>query len=732
MAAFFSRILNMSLTGSVVIGIVLVARFLLKRSPKIYSYALWAVVLFRLLCPISFSAPISMLNLVQPEVTVASERTSVVTFVPTVQTPADTEPEFQQMAPVVEAQPKTLETKEVISIIWLVGVGAMAACSVVQYLHLRKRLVGAMRYRDNVYLSDYIESPFVMGIISPKIYMPSAIPAQERKYILAHERHHIRRGDPVWKLLGYAALCIHWFNPLVWAAFILAGKDMEMSCDEAVIRKFGPEIRADYSASLLRLATHRNTIAGMPLAFGEGDTKGRVMNMAKWKKPKIWASMICLVMCAVILVACAVNPEEAGSMDGVNATMLTGQVTADNGLNIREKPNEKSPIVDNYAYGTIVTIQETRNDWGRTDKGWIDMSFVALIDNTTAEEPREVTISFKTKFHDLSFSLPRGWQPQVEGDELTFTDGNQTFGGLFLEEGTTGDIPERWANLAYMSGSSTLADAEYCMIEESPESSRDYIQDFRYYHNGNTYHLWLYYENTTIEERESVASTVTFRGEQTATVSTQAAETTQPTAFYQDAEERLAQCKAVLDQVQSGAQALQCVRKSDYDTGIIQYWKNEGDWMTIQNHSDDSIVAYLHCGGAYYSNIAMTDDGVIGARDDNGMVLWEECDKPESFHIPWLSRYAWNDEAVEYLGTENKDGQSRIRLHIREPFPGYESGTPYYDVTMVFGDSGAFLQAELEVNQGLGGFFTETETISSLDGSVVADKLQQEYQRSIG
>ncbi|MDY4507460.1 MAG: M56 family metallopeptidase, partial [Candidatus Faecousia sp.] len=138
----------------------------------------------------------------------------------------------------------------------------------------------------------------------------SETPEGERTFIIAHERHHIRRHDPLWKLLGYCALCLHWFNPLVWLAFCLAGKDMEMSCDEAVIKRLGEHIRADYSQALLRLATHKRIVSGMPLAFGEGDTKGRVMNMAKWKKPKVWVSVLCVALCLVILAACALNPKQ--------------------------------------------------------------------------------------------------------------------------------------------------------------------------------------------------------------------------------------------------------------------------------------------------------------------------------------------------------------------------------------------------------------------------------------
>ncbi len=218
-----------------------------------------------------------------------------------------------------------------------------------------------------------------MGFFSPKIYLPSDVPTNERKYIIAHERHHIRRFDHIIKLLAYSALCIHWFNPLVWAAFILAGKDMEMSCDEAVIRKMGSQIRADYSASLLRLATHKKIIAGMPLAFGEGDTKGRVMNMAKWKKPKLWVSIVCFVLCATILVACAVNPKTAGSSVGTNGTEITGKVTTSNGLNIREEPSTTSATVGNYSDGTIITILEIKDGWGRTDLGWVSLNYITTM-----------------------------------------------------------------------------------------------------------------------------------------------------------------------------------------------------------------------------------------------------------------------------------------------------------------------------------------------------------------
>ena len=313
MDKLFSAVLNMSLTGSLVILPVLLVRLLLKRFPKIFSYALWSVVLFRLLCPLSLSAPVSFLKVLKPEIRVATPGTTVVSFLPG-DVPAFSEAPSGRDVPVRPSQEnKPVDRASFVPALWLSGVAVLGLSGLGQYLRLRKKLVDAVPLERGIYWADHIGTPFVLGVFRPKIYLPSNLPAQELPYILAHERHHIRRFDHVWKLLAYCALCIHWFDPLVWVAFVLAGKDMEMSCDEAVIRQLGPQIRGDYSASLLRLATCKKRIAVTPLAFGQGDTKGRVLNMAKWKKPKVWVSLLCFLVCAAVLVACAVNPKEKGN-----------------------------------------------------------------------------------------------------------------------------------------------------------------------------------------------------------------------------------------------------------------------------------------------------------------------------------------------------------------------------------------------------------------------------------
>ena len=192
--------------------------------------------------------------------------------------------------------------------VWLAVLLVLLLRSGISYRKVKRSIGVSIPLRDNIFLADDLGSPFVVGLLRPKIYLPSNLSEEEQSYIILHEQHHIRRGDHIFKALAFIALCLHWFNPLVWVAFILAGKDMEMSCDEAVIRKVGSHVRADYSASLLTLATGRRIIAGTPLAFGEGDTKGRIHNLAKWKKPARWIVILSVVLCLILAVCLLTNP----------------------------------------------------------------------------------------------------------------------------------------------------------------------------------------------------------------------------------------------------------------------------------------------------------------------------------------------------------------------------------------------------------------------------------------
>jgi len=266
------------------------------------------VVVVCLICPVSLPSEFSLMSLLQAPVTsdgkiqyVALDTNGTDTPSVTISAPAayKAAPSFKQDPTV---KPFTVSVSG-ISILWLCGTAAMLTLNIVRLAQIRRKLIWATPLRDNIFLADHITTPFVLGIIRPKIYLPSYLSDTERPYIICHEKHHIRRGDHIIKLFAFGALCVHWFNPLVWLAFALASKDMEMSCDEAVMKQVGNDIRADYSLSLLQFSTEKKIISGTPLAFGEGDTKERIKNIMKYRKPTFAMVALALFIC-IISAAC--------------------------------------------------------------------------------------------------------------------------------------------------------------------------------------------------------------------------------------------------------------------------------------------------------------------------------------------------------------------------------------------------------------------------------------------
>ena len=312
----FLTVLRMSGTAAVTVPIVLLVRLLLRHAPKAFSYALWAVVLFRLLCPFTLE---SALSLIPSARTVSAEAggqsiLQVRTGIPAV----DVQVNGYFAAHPYQAGPTPSESRDEVpgtaasggsaapgwmAAAWLAGTGLLLGYGAVSLLRLRRRLTEAipLQGEKNVWLADRIPSPFVLGAFRPRIYLPSGLLEEERGYILLHERTHIRRGDHVFRALAWLALAVHWFNPLAWLAFCLAGRDMEMSCDEAVLRRLGRDIRADYSSSLLRLATGTWLPAG-PLAFGGGEAERRIKNVLGYKEPTSLAMAAALIL---VLSACS-------------------------------------------------------------------------------------------------------------------------------------------------------------------------------------------------------------------------------------------------------------------------------------------------------------------------------------------------------------------------------------------------------------------------------------------
>ena len=309
MENMFLQVLNMSITASLVIVFVLAARLFLKKVPRAFTCALWSVVLFRLIFPFSFESMYSLLpvrtNPISPDIAYmqtpqidtgfAYINNSVNSLLP----PA---------APYASVNPLQIWIYAG-SLLWITGIAILIAYSLFSLARLQKRLRDSTLHEENIFVSDKIDTAFVIGLFHPKIYLPCNLEDEELRYILLHEQTHIRRFDHVTRLLSFTALCLHWFNPLVWAAFYFSSRDIEMACDEAVIRQLGSDIKKSYSASLLSISTGKRTSAASPLAFGEGDTRERISNVLNYKKPAFWVIGVALTVVLVIGVGLLADPK---------------------------------------------------------------------------------------------------------------------------------------------------------------------------------------------------------------------------------------------------------------------------------------------------------------------------------------------------------------------------------------------------------------------------------------
>lgn len=344
------------IAGGIVVAILLL-RVLLKRAPKIYSYLLWTIVLYRLLSPFTFVSPLSFLGIFGEtdgaQVQIAEVQSAVqgVTLAEERQggQPDETAVHTERREREVRLSRRTV--LRIASYVWAAGAAAMFLYGAVSLFLLSRRLKGSVRRRDNIYLSDYVPTPFVIGTVCPRIYLPSSLQEKETDYIILHERTHIRRGDHIIRMLSFLTLAVYWFHPLIWAAYYLSGKDMEMSCDEAVMRKMGEDIRADYATSLLNLATGRLFSSGTPLAFGEGDTKTRIKNVMRWRKPNRVAVGIALAVIVAAAVVFGTDPWRADAGDAG-----TGQAAGAENEELRLAADAWARAVCNRDGNTIVKL----------------------------------------------------------------------------------------------------------------------------------------------------------------------------------------------------------------------------------------------------------------------------------------------------------------------------------------------------------------------------------------
>jgi beta-lactamase regulating signal transducer with metallopeptidase domain len=327
MDKLFLTVLNMSITGAFAVAAICVARLPLKNTPKIISYCLWAVAGFRLAFPFSIEGVFSLIpfNARTIPTDIAAQSIpridSGIPFVNAAVNGALTPP---QTYTVVNVNPLRVWTA-VGAWAWLAGMAVMLVFGAACYIRLKRRMDSAIRVEESLYETDGIQSPFVLGVVKPKIYIPVGLSEQEREYIVLHERTHIRRRDHIIKFAAYFILCLHWFNPLAWAAFRLMGLDMEMSCDELVLKNLGGGIKRNYSMSLLSIAADRRVLRSAPLAFGENGVEKRVKNVLKSRHSS--RVMVALAIAFVAVLGLGLMVSRAGAGDLINTG---GASSADN------------------------------------------------------------------------------------------------------------------------------------------------------------------------------------------------------------------------------------------------------------------------------------------------------------------------------------------------------------------------------------------------------------------
>ncbi|MCR8641883.1 DUF4825 domain-containing protein [Paenibacillus sp. N1-5-1-14] len=320
MTKLFLIILNMSITASYVALAVIIARLLLRRAPKIFSYILWSVVAIRLVIPGSFTSSLSLLRLVQPQ---AKSGTGIMEFVPQdmgmLKNPvvdagirgisSFVNSSLPAAAPMASTNPMQL-IMWIGCIVWITGAAILLLYSVTSYLKLLARIRTATLVKDNIFETDQIATPFVCGFLKPKIYIPTGLSEHELSYILLHEQTHIIRRDYLIKPFAFMMLIVHWFNPLMWLSYALMSKDMEMSCDERVVGKMGDQIKASYSTTLLSLSVSKSGLpTGSPLAFGESNVKARIKNILTYRQPSSWMVACSMFIIAALVIGCTANPK---------------------------------------------------------------------------------------------------------------------------------------------------------------------------------------------------------------------------------------------------------------------------------------------------------------------------------------------------------------------------------------------------------------------------------------
>ncbi len=362
MSEIFIKLLNMSISAGWLVICVVALRLILKKAPRWIACILWAMVAVRLLCPFSLESVVSLVPSAEtiPEEIIYSESPEIESGIPIINSTVN--PIISDSlapAPKAEVNPMEMITG-IASALWIVGVAAMAIYAVVSYIRIRKRVSEAVRDGDGVWICDRIDTPFILGLFSPRIILPSSLSGEDREYVVSHEKAHLSRMDHLWKPLGYAILTVYWFNPLIWIGYILLCRDIEAACDEKVIKQLGEGAKKPYAEALINCSVPKRMISACPLAFGETGVKGRVRNVLNYKKPAFWIIIVAVIACIATGIFFLTDPKDDKPEKNPDKDGNTVVDTTDDETTFDETKEETIEDKYNKAKAALTTLDETK------------------------------------------------------------------------------------------------------------------------------------------------------------------------------------------------------------------------------------------------------------------------------------------------------------------------------------------------------------------------------------
>ena len=492
MAAVFLKLLNLSISASWLVLAVLVLRLISKRSPKWMNVLLWGIVALRLVLPFSVESALSLIpsaETVSPAVVQfdpAPTITSGVSVIDNAVNPSLSE--HFAATPETSVNPLYVWT-EIAGWVWLIGLGAMLLYALVSYLRLRRRVSVSLCVRENIYLCDAISSPFILGVVKPRIYLPSGLDEVQRQNVLSHERAHLTRRDHWWKPLGFALLAVYWFNPVLWLAYALLCRDIELACDERVIRTMDESAVKTYSTVLLACSMPRKAVITCPLAFGEVGVKERVKNALRYKKPAFWVVAASVAVCVVVAVCFLTNPERT-TMKWAKSLRVEDVARIEQ-INMTRTPDKQYKDLGAEEFAEIVAL--INKSVGRYQKetellnGRTFSLYITTTDGVRHEVVNDANVYLR--IDGDSYRLTRTWRPRTTGNapipEGFFGESGEPRGEAAEEEmktltdpklGRRLTVPVKWDELAVLA-----VGGKGIMPPDGDPNAEDYIPLFRLY-----------------------------------------------------------------------------------------------------------------------------------------------------------------------------------------------------------------------------------------------------------